>query len=134
MTNSYEDIFWNLSLNVVDVYEFQRKAKSYEGISWVSVWCYLSLRALNKGDFFWRHLLSLSFKLRKFMSFKQKRILMNKFFESQFELMNVLEFQAMANSYEDICWASVWIWCMFMNFKEKQNLMKAFLESQFEVI
>ena len=35
------------------------------------------------------------------MSFKQKRILMNKFVESQFEDMKVYVFQTKANSYED---------------------------------
>ena len=37
------------------------------------------------------------------MSFKQKRILMKTFVESQFEVTLVYEFQAKANSYEDIC-------------------------------
>ena len=37
------------------------------------------------------------------MSFKQKRILMNVFVESQFEVMLVCEFQAKANCYQDIC-------------------------------
>ena len=36
------------------------------------------------------------------MSFQQKRILMNKFVESQFEVKQVDEFQRNANSYEDI--------------------------------
>ena len=42
------------------------------------------------------------------MSFKQKRILMNKFVQSQFEDMKAYEFQTKANSYEDICWVSAW--------------------------
>ena len=84
--NSYEGICWVWVWSYV-FYEFQTKSNSCEDTCWVSIWSYVSLRALNKGDFFWRHLLSLSFKLRKFMSFKQKRILMNKFVESQFELM-----------------------------------------------
>ena len=37
------------------------------------------------------------------MSFKQKRILMKTFLESQFEVMEVYEFQTKANSYEGIC-------------------------------
>ena len=37
------------------------------------------------------------------MSFKQKRILMKTFVESQFEVIYVYEFQTTANYYEDIC-------------------------------
>ena len=37
------------------------------------------------------------------MSFKGKRILMNKFVESQFKVMYVYEFPTKTNSYEDIC-------------------------------
>ena len=37
------------------------------------------------------------------MSFNQKRILMNKFVESQCEVLLVYEFQTKVNSYEDIC-------------------------------
>ena len=37
------------------------------------------------------------------MSFKEKRILMNKFVESQFEVLLVYEFQTKVYSYEDIC-------------------------------
>ena len=35
------------------------------------------------------------------MSFKEKRILMNKFVESQFEVMYVYEFPTKANYFED---------------------------------
>ena len=72
------------------------------------VWSYVCLWVSNKSEFLWRHLLSLSLKLCKFMSFKQKRILMNKFVQSQLEVMLVCEFQTKANSDEDICWASLW--------------------------
>ena len=41
------------------------------------------------------------------MSFKQKRILINKFVDSQLELLLVYEFQTKAYSSEDICGASV---------------------------
>ena len=44
------------------------------------------------------------------MSFQQKRILRNKFVESQFEVNK------------------------FMSFKQKRILMKTFVESQFEVM
>ena len=37
------------------------------------------------------------------MRFQQKRILMNKYVESLFEVMYVYELQRKANSYEDIC-------------------------------
>ena len=37
------------------------------------------------------------------MSFKQKRILMKTFVESQFEIIQLYQFQTKANSSEDIC-------------------------------
>ena len=118
--------FLEPKFEVMLVYEFQTKAISYEGICWVSVWSYLSLRGLNKSEFLWRHLLSLSLKLFKFMSFntsefwsinllslslnwckfmtfKQERVLMKTFVESQFEVIYIYEFQTTANSYENIC-------------------------------
>ena len=42
------------------------------------------------------------------MSFKEKRILVNKFVESHFEVMYVYEFPTKASSYQDISWVSVW--------------------------
>ena len=91
------------------------------------------------------------------MSFIQKRILMNKFVVSHFEVMQVYEFQKKPNSYEDICSVSVWsyvslpvsnkrefLWryllslsfklSKFTNFKRKGILMKTFVESQFELM
>ena len=135
----------------------QKKANSYEDISWVLVWRYLNLRVSEQGQFLWRHLLSPSLKLCKFMSCKQKPILMKTFVESHFQVMLVYEFPTRATSYEDICWASVWsyvsfwvskkseMWwrhsfsvslklCKFMNYKQKLILMKTFVESQFEVM
>ena len=41
------------------------------------------------------------------MTFKQKQILTTTFFRSQFEVTKIYEFQTEANSYEDICGASV---------------------------
>ena len=79
--------FLESQFEVIKVYEFQNKAYSDEDICWVSVWSYLSLRVANKTEFLWRHLLSLSSKLCKLMSFKQKQILMNTFVASQFEVM-----------------------------------------------
>ena len=134
----------------------QTKANSYEDIRSVSFWSYVNLWLSNKIQFLRRHLLSLSLKLCKLMSFKQKRILMDAFVESQFEVIYVYEFQIKANWYEDICWASIWsyltLWvenkseflrrhlssltlelCKFMSFKQKRILMKTFVESQFEV-
>ena len=70
---------------VMQVYEFQRKANSYEDTFQVSVWSYGSLSVSNKREVFRKHLLSLSSKLSKFTSFKQKGILMKTFLESQFE-------------------------------------------------
>ena len=91
------------------------------------------------------------------MSFKQKRILMEAFVESQFEVIYVYEFQIKANWYEDISWASIWsyltLWvenkseflrrhlssltlelCKFMSFKQKPIFTKTFVESQFKVM
>ena len=82
---------------------------------------------------------------------------MKTFVESQFEVIFVYEFQTKANSYEDICWVSVWsylslgvsnkrgfLWRRFLSFslklykftsfKKKQILMKTFAGSQFEVM
>ena len=149
--------FVESQFEVIYVYEFQTKANSYEDICWVSVWSYVSLWVSNKIELLWRHLLSLSLKLCKFMSFKQKRILMEAFVESQFEVIYVYEFQIKANWYEDICWASIWSYltllvenkseflrthlssltlelCKFISFKQKRILMKIFVESQFGVM
>ena len=134
-----------------------KKANSYEDICWASVWSYLCLWLSNKSEFLWRHLLSLSLKFFKFMSFKQKRIPMKTLAESQFEVIYVYKFQKKANSDEDICWVSVWtylswrlsnktefLWthllslilklCKFMSFKQKRSLMKRFVESQIEFV
>ena len=149
--------FAELQFEVIEVYEFQTKLNSYEDTCWVSVWNYVSLWVLSQSDFSWRHLLSLSFKLSMFMSFKQQLILIKTFVECQFEDMLIYQFQTKASSYEDICWASVssyvnlWVsnkswflWrllfslslklSMFMSFKQKRILVKAFVEAQFEVI
>ena len=52
--------------------------------------------------------LSLSLKLSKSRSFKQNRIPMKTFVESQLEVMQVYRFQTKVDSYEDIRWASAW--------------------------
>ena len=134
----------------------QTQATSYENICWALVWSYVSWWVSNKSGFLWRHSLSLSLKLSKFTSFKQKRILMKTFVDPQFEVMSVYEFQTKANFYEGICWVSVWSYldlrlsnkteflsrhlfslslklCKFMCFKQKWILMKTFLEPQFGV-
>ena len=100
--------FVESQFEVLELYEFQTKSKSCEDTCWVSLWSYVTLWVSNKSEFWWRHLLSLSFKLCKFLSFKQKRILMNKFVASRFEVMLVYEFQT------------------------KRNVMKTFAQSQFE--
>ena len=92
---------------VIRVYEFHTKRNFSEDIFWVSIWSYISLWVSKKSEFLWRHLLSLSLKLCKFMSFKQKRILMKTFVEPHFEVMQVYEFQIKANFSTDICWVSV---------------------------
>ena len=47
------------------------------------------------------------FEVIYFISFKQQRILMKTFVESQFEVIYVYEFQTKGNSDEDISWVSV---------------------------
>ena len=149
--------FFELQFEVMWFYEFQTKVNSDEGICWVSVWSYLSLWVLNKGEFLWRNLLSLSLKLCKFVSFKQNLILMKTLAESQFEVTQLSEFQTKANSHENICWVSVWsyvcLWVSnksdfwwrrlltrslklfnFMSFSQNLILMKIFLDSEFEVM
>ena len=90
------------------------------------------------------------------MSFKQKRILMKTFVESQFMVMYVYQFLTKANSYENICLVSAWsylslrvttkteaLWrhllslslnlCKFNSFKQNRTSIKTFVETQFEV-
>ena len=142
---------------VMSAYQLQTTASSYEDIFSVSVSSYVTLLVSNKSRFLWRHLLSLSLKLFKFRSFKQQLILMKTSVESQFEVMQVYEFQTKANSYEDICWVSVWsyvsLWVSnkseflwrhllglslklwkFLSFKQNRILIKTFVEFQFQVI
>ena len=137
--------------------ESQATANSDEDVSWVSGWSYVTLWVSNKSGFWWRHLLSLSLELCKFLNFKQKRNLIKTFVDSRFRVMWVYEFQTKGNSYEDICWGSVWsyvnlwvlnksefLWinllslslklCNFMKFKQKRFLMKTFIESKFQVL
>ena len=72
---------------VMSVYEFHTKANSHENICLLSVWSYVCFWLSNKSEFLCRRLLTLSLKLCMFMSFKQKRILMNTFVKSQFEVI-----------------------------------------------
>ena len=100
--------FFESQFVVMYVSEFLKKANSDENICLVSIWSYLSLPVSTKTEVFWRHLLSLSWKLCKFNSFKQNRTYMKTFVEPQFEVMLVYEFQTKAIYYEGICWVSVW--------------------------
>ena len=91
------------------------------------------------------------------MTFKQERVFMKTFVGSQFEVIYVYDFQTKPNSYQDICWVSVWsyvnlcvsnksgfLWRHFLShsvelrkftsFKQKGILMKTFVDSKFEVI
>ena len=142
--------FGETQFEVIQLYEFQTKASSYEDISWVSVWSYVGLWLWNKSEFSWRCFLSLSLKWYKFMNFISKRFFMKAFVESQFEVITVYEFHTKADSYEDIFWGSVWscvsLWVSnknellrshilglslklgkFMSFKPKWILMKTFV-------
>ena len=151
------ETFLESRFEVIKAYEFQTKANSSRGICWVFVWSYLTLGVSNKSEFLWRNLLSLSLKLSMFMTFKQKRILMKTFVESQFEVFEFHEFQTKANSHEDICWLSVWSYlCLWVSkksefwwrhllslslklfklttFKQNRMVMNTFVESHFEVM
>ena len=102
--------FVESQFEVMYVYEFPTKENYFEDNFWVSDWSYLSLRVSknlnpdedicgrwvrsyvslwvsNQSKFGSRHLWSLSLKLCKLMSFKQKRILMKTFVQSQFEVI-----------------------------------------------
>ena len=136
--------------------QFQTKANSCEDICWVSVWSFVSFWVSNKNESWWRHLLSLSLKLCKFMDFKQQRIFMKVSLESHFEVISVYEFQKKPNSCQDIWWVSVWsfvtllfsnkigfLWrhflsfslelCKFMSSKQKPILTKTYFRSKFGV-
>ena len=149
--------FVDSEFGVMWVYEFLPKGNSYEDICWVSIWSYVRFGVSSNSELLWRRLLSLRLELCKFMSFKQRWILMETFVESQFRVMWVYEFQTKGKSSEDICWGSVssyvnwsvsnkseFLWinlltlslklCNFMKFKQKRILMKTFIESQFEVM
>ena len=149
--------FVESQFEVIYVYEFQKKANPDEDICWVSFWSYVILWVSNKSEVLWRDLLSFRLNLSKFTSFKQKRILLKIFDETQFEVIQLYEFQTKANSYEDISWVSVWsygsLWVSnkseflcrrlltrslklfkFMCFSQNLILMKIFLESDFEIM
>ena len=79
--------FVESQFRVIWVYEFETKGNSSEDICWGSVSSYVNLWVSNKSEFVSINLLSLSLKLSKFMSFKQKRILMKTFVQSQFEVI-----------------------------------------------
>ena len=81
------ETFVESQFRVMWVYEFQTKGNSSEDICWGSVSSYVNLWVSNKSEFLWINLLSLSLKLCNFMKFKQKRILMKTFIESQFEVI-----------------------------------------------
>ena len=144
--------FVDPQFGVMWVYEFLPKGNSYEDICWVSIWNYVRFGVSSNSKLLWRRLVSLRLELCKFMSFKQKWILMETFAESQSRVMWVYEFQTQGNSSEGICWGSVssylnwsvsnksdFLWinllsislrlCNFIKFKQKRILMKTFIES-----
>ena len=84
--------FVESQFRVMWVYEFQTKGNYCEDICSVSAWSYVTFGVSSNSEFLWRHLLSLSLEWCKFMNFKQKRILMKAFVESQFEVIQVYEF------------------------------------------
>ena len=149
--------FIQSQFEVIQVHEFQTKRNSDEDICWVSVWSYVGLWVSNKSEFLSKRLLSLSLKFCKFMNFKPMRLSKKTFVGSQFEVIYVYDFQAKPNSYQDICWVSVWSYvslCVsnksgflwrhflslslespeFMSFKQKPILTETYFSSQFEVM
>ena len=117
----------------------------------------VSLWVSNKSEFLRSHILGLSLKLVKFMSFKPKWILMKTFVESQFRVMWVYEFHTKGNSSEDISCASLWIYASlwisnksdflsrhllslslklsrFTSFEQNRILMKTFVQSYFRLM
>ena len=64
--------FFESQFEVIYGYDSQPKVNSYDDIFWVSVWSYVSLWIWNQSEFSWNDSLSLSLKLYKFMSWKQK--------------------------------------------------------------
>ena len=126
--------FAESQFEILLVYEFQRKANSYEHICSASVWGYLIVWVAHKSEFWWRNLLSLSLKLCKFMSFKPRQILMKKIVVPQLECYVCLW---VSNKREFLCRLLLCLslkFCMFMSFKQNRILMNAFVESQFGVI
>ena len=89
--------FFEPQFRVMWAYELQTQGNSSEDICWGSVSSYINWSVSNKSEFLWINLLTLSLKLCNFMKFKQKRILMKTFIESQFEVMWISEFQTKAN-------------------------------------
>ena len=81
------EAFAEPQFGVKSLYEFKKKGNYCEDICCVSLWSYVSLEVSKKSGFLSRHLLSLSLELCKFMSFKQKRILMKSFVRSKFEVI-----------------------------------------------
>ena len=79
--------FVESQFEVIKLYYLERKADSYEDISWASVWSYVSLWVSNKSEYLRRHILGLSLNLPKFMSFKPKPSFLKTFVESHFDVM-----------------------------------------------
>ena len=119
--------FVESQFEVFYVYEFQTRANCHEDICWLSVSSYPGSWLSNKSEFSSRHLLSLSLKLFKFTSFKQKLILMKTFVAPQFEVMSVYEFHTKPISYESICWVSVLSYLRLFVLNKGESLRKYFL-------
>ena len=125
--------FVESQFGVMSVHEFIAKGNSYEDICWVSVWSYESLWVSNKSEFLWKHSLSLSLHLFKFLNFKQNQILMMTFVESQFGVMSAYQFQTKASSYEDICWVSVSTYVSLWVSNKSRFLWRHFLSLSLEL-
>ena len=78
--------FVESQFEVIKLYYLERKADSYEGISWASVWSHVSLWVSKKSEVPSRHLFSFSLVFCKFMSSKQNPILTKTNFTSQFQV------------------------------------------------
>ena len=78
--------FVESQFEVIKLYYLERKADSYEDISWGSVWSHVSLWVSKKSEVSSRHLFSFSLVFCKFMSSRQNPSLTKTNFTSQFEV------------------------------------------------
>ena len=86
IAHCYEDVCWLSVYSYVSLWVSNESG--FDGdICWGSVSSYVNLWVSNKSEFLLINMLSLILKLINFVKFKQKRIVMKTFADSQFEVM-----------------------------------------------